>query len=1244
MATIDKLNFEIHTDYQVDHSIPTNQKFSAWELNAMSGKTDEIIEKISGLIKGIKVRMIELPQSEKLEDYTNSYVNPTPKFFTIGRDEIVVIKHYIHSPSDNNVILGWNISMFSKGEGKWGHPGNDSTVTPVNIGDYIYLSTSILNETQTTIQKPVLNGNILTILYTGESGVQQSQTVDLSSLVTNDIYIDDADYDAAQNIITITRNDGQQFKIDLSEFSIIVSTDTNGVVTVVQEGVTKFTISKVGTTGSYNDLLDKPVPFVEVDTLQSVTSRGNGTTTPIILQPSEGRAGEINFSKTTYSHWFGNMNPAHTGTYNTAIGYGALALMTSGQSNVSIGGNSGTKLTTAEYSVFLGYEAGKNTTTGNSNTFIGDESGDLNTTGFKNTFIGTASGYNSLTGSLNTLLGYKSGLGAMTDCNTMIGAFSGEGVTGRNNVLIGLGSGKSDGAINNKLIIHSNNTLSGYTNTAEGNFGSFQQSQLNRALITGDFLDRWVRINGSFTTATPASTANDISIVAGSGILAAQLLNPLTDNYYVQKGWIAANYYNMAAIDSMIGRTYRVMGSKANFAALPSTGNKVGDVWNLLDTGDNYVWVDDLNNTGVAGWDKLSGTFDLSGYATIAFVNGKFIPFTGTGANQISGYLDFANNVGIRRIDTDLEGECELKFNLGIVEMSSRDTSPSGMKTLMQIEPTQINISSTSNNSRGITASSYYGNNIQENDFTQKRYITDNFIPRAGTTSAKPVTGDIYFNQSIKLINFVNANYNSSFTLEDGGFGLEGKGGTGGLDTFNLTVSQGQHLIFNSNYALSEGITSDRYYGDNYTDNSYVQKKFVTELFQGITGDFIPRGGTEVNQSVTGAIVYQSNVIFESDWSLIDNTASSYLSYVNGFFFKKGTKSVSVKENAIVIGDTSNGAQITIDPASGMRADKLFQMSTNFDYVQRGYVIEQFYNKGQVDSLITGLYRVCGSKNTYADLPPTEENREGDVWNIIDTGENYVWVKYLNNTLNPGWDKLSATIDLSIYATTSYVDNKFIPFTGNTNVNPITGRLNFKSATQSTPIFIDFGDQQAGSNMSVSLNAISHTSFGYSASIGSGQINISNDTTADQLNINPDTGIASTKYYGGKNDNDFIQLQDVKGKLRPYKAYVCLIQAGGTPTPSPNFIVLENSIGSITWARTNVGEYIGTLNGAFPANTVVCFAQSGSGNNGIGPNKNIICARLTDDSVFIKVTNNDDNATPFEFSGQFGSLEIRVYA
>jgi hypothetical protein len=605
-------------------------------------------------------------------------------------------------------------------------------------------------ETQTSIQNPELNGNILTVFYTGENGAQQSKSVDLSGLITNDISIENAEYDASQNTITITQNDGSAFQVNLSEFSIIPTTNADGSVTLTQEGQEKVILKKVAVSGSYNDLTDKPT-FTGNDTLQSVIDRGNSSTKAIVFNADQGRAGELNFNKDSYSYYFGNHSNNNSSYYTVAIGYNTLSALTTGQSNVAIGSyaleatttgtlntavgvSAGQKLTTGQYNTYFGWASGSSCTTGNSNTMLGDEAGNRTTTGYKNTFVGMAAGYFNTTGNLNTLIGWKANNQSnMGDRNIMIGVSAGSGVTGNNNVLIGTGAGMNDGAIGNKLIIHGNQTLTGYSNTAEGNFGSFQQGQLNRALITGDFVDRWVRMNaGSLQIGLPASNADDITITPTTGITAAKLYTPASNNDYIQRGWIFNNYYNQAQINSLLSRTYRVMGSVANFGALPATAQTVGDVWNLLDTGENYVWVDNLNNTGIPGWDKLSGMMDASGY-----------------------------------------------------------------------------------------------------------------IPRTGTNTGQPITGDLHLNESVNFINYVNPSYNSRFALEDGGFGFTGTGGSAS-DTFALSISQAMELNFTSSFVDSKGITSDVYFGKNYDDNSFIQKKYADKQHSYTTKEELT-GGTWIN-------------------------------------------------------------------------------------------------------------------------------------------------------------------------------------------------------------------------------------------------------------------------------------------------------------------------------------------------------------------------------------------------------------
>jgi hypothetical protein len=48
-----------------------------------------------------------------------------------------------------------------------------------------------------------------------------------------------------------------------------------------------------------------------------------------------------------------------------------------------------------------------------------------------------------------------------------------------------------------------------------------------------------------------------------------------------------------------------------------------------------------------------------------------------------------------------------------------------------------------------------------------------------------------------------------------------------------------------------------------------------------------------------------------------------------------------------------------------------------------------------------------------------------------------------------------------------------------------------------------------------------------------------------------------------------------------YKTYTCLISQTGTKDPTVK-ILGKNKIGTIVWTRVGIGEYVGTLSGAFP--------------------------------------------------------------
>lgn len=76
-------------------------------------------------------------------------------------------------------------------------------------------------------------------------------------------------------------------------------------------------------------------------------------------------------------------------------------------------------------------------------------------------------------------------------------------------------------------------------------------------------------------------------------------------------GYGISDAYTKTQVDAKVASVYRVKGSVANFDALPTTA-VIGDVYNLTDTGANYVCV----VASPAEWDKLSETVDLSNCVT----------------------------------------------------------------------------------------------------------------------------------------------------------------------------------------------------------------------------------------------------------------------------------------------------------------------------------------------------------------------------------------------------------------------------------------------------------------------------------------------------------------------------------------------------------------------------------------------------------------------------------------------------
>lgn len=237
-----------------------------------------------------------------------------------------------------------------------------------------------------------------------------------------------------------------------------------------------------------------------------------------------------NFSTASRNLLFGNSaaNYLTTGSYNSIFGYNAAYALNvgiensifgylAGQGDVNgsaysystfLGARAGFKSLNGKYNTFSGYSSGYNNTIGDFNTFSGTYSGFNNISGFFNSFYGGLTGHIIKNGNSNVIFGYGAGGSKnqtptqSSNRNIYIGRLAGTGVQGDNNIFIGTQAGfvpgtGTLGVYNNKLIIHNRNgfvddeTSATATTNAEDTFTT--------GLILGDFAERWVKFNGTFS-------------------------------------------------------------------------------------------------------------------------------------------------------------------------------------------------------------------------------------------------------------------------------------------------------------------------------------------------------------------------------------------------------------------------------------------------------------------------------------------------------------------------------------------------------------------------------------------------------------------------------------------------------------------------------------------------------------------------------------------------------------------------
>ena len=127
----------------------------------------------------------------------------------------------------------------------------------------------------------------------------------------------------------------------------------------------------------------------------------------------------------------------------------------------------------------------------------------------------------------------------------------------------------------------------------------------------------------------------DLASVATSGSWADLTNTPTTIG-----GYGITDAYTKSEIDGKLSAGMHYKGTVASYSNLPTTGQVIGDLYNVTDTGANYAW----NGTT---WDKMSENVDLSNFYTKTEIDGfledkadsEDIPTATSQLTNDSGYI-----------------------------------------------------------------------------------------------------------------------------------------------------------------------------------------------------------------------------------------------------------------------------------------------------------------------------------------------------------------------------------------------------------------------------------------------------------------------------------------------------------------------------------------------------------------------------------------------------------------------------
>lgn len=556
-------------------------------------------------------------------------------------------------------------------------------------------------------------------------------------------------------------------------------------------------------------------------------------------------------------------------------------------------------------------------------------------------------------------------------------------------------------------------TNSGFLNV-DNDYNDSVCKQLWVSETTGAIYNRFGQIAKNSDPATVSSWSEWYKLatkadIDGTTTALTERINTVANNLATHEADFS-NPHKVTAEQLGLTTVYQYKGSVATYADLPTTGQKVGDVWNVekadpdhgIKAGDNVAW-------DGAQWDILGGNHDLSGYAQLNLANtftalntfrANIAVSNGTTAGS-SGSISFgispADEPVQTRISTDNLGG--LFYHVGTKKAHVFRVGTNN--DVLSIRDDTSKMTLISNNKAFVTVTHEGVAKWIGNANTATKLETSRTINGVAFDGTKDITieaggggGDV---TAAGDNNFTGTNtFNKPITVRDGA--LAGIGGTITLGMkpnsattqakINSTTTGAMYYTTTEGLAHFFNVGTVEVANIGGTANTATLDLLSNHIlfFDTKTGLTIGGGGTdktisfypEGSYETIGMNLSNQTETIDTDYSILSLQRNSHLTYTKNAALQVGNfkiLEVDKNNNNVTIKADSNG-QILFTPNNLASNTSSIDSNGNF-YISQGLTVGSTLNTGTSNGVIRAgnnegcLYFTGTAENTYYATPNT---------------------------------------------------------------------------------------------------------------------------------------------------------------------------------------------------------------------------------------------------------------------------------